>query len=156
MAFRLHSRLVFFNVCAIVVITLLMGYYLGSRLRDTFESEIENQLSASAALAKSYLRVSPIRRNPIELANEISKSLNVRVTLIEHDGKVVGDSDLTPEGVAAVENHSDRPEVMAALETGRGTSIRQSATVGVPFIYVAVKLDDGRVLRVARPLAPLE
>ncbi len=102
------------------------------------------------------MRVSPLRGNDIELANDIGRTLGVRVTLIDKDGKVLGDSELTPEGVASVENHSDRPEVMAALESGRGTSIRQSATVGVPFIYVAVKLDDGSVLRVARPLEPVE
>jgi two-component system phosphate regulon sensor histidine kinase PhoR len=156
MAFKLHSRLVFLNVCAIVIITLMMGYYLGSSLRTTFESEIESQLYTSATLAKNYLQVSPLRGNPIELANDISRSLDVRVTLIASDGRVLGDSDLTPEGVAAVENHSGRPEVMAALQTGRGTSIRYSATVGVPFIYVATRLDDGSVLRVARPLSTVE
>jgi len=156
MAFRLHSRLVFFNVVAIVLVTLLMGYYLSSSLRTVFESEIEDQLYTSALLAKSYMLVSPQRGNYIELANEIGKTLDVRVTLIDKDGTVLGDSELTPEGIAAVENHSDRPEVMAARESGRGTSIRRSATVGVPFIYVAVKLDDGSVLRVARPLEPVE
>jgi len=156
MAFKLHSRLVFFNVAAILLITLLMGYYLGSSLRTVFESEIEDQMYTSAALAKSYMRVSPLQGNSIELANDIGKTLGIRVTLIDMDGKVLGDSELTPEGVVSIENHSDRPEVMAALESGRGTSIRRSATVGVPFIYVAVKLDDGSVLRVARPLEPVE
>jgi len=156
MAFKLHSRLVFFNVVAIVLITLLMGYYLSTNLRSTFETEIEDQLYASAVLAKSYVRVSPVRGNAIELANDIGKSLDIRVTLIAKDGKVLGDSALTPQRIESVENHSDRPEVMAALDVGRGTSIRSSDTVGIPFIYVAVKLDDGGVLRVARPLAPVE
>jgi two-component system phosphate regulon sensor histidine kinase PhoR len=156
MVFRLHSRLVFFNVVAIVLITLLMGYYLSSSLRTVFESDIENQLYSSAVLAKSYMRFSPLSKNDIELAYDIGSRLGVRVTLIDKDGKVLGDSDLTPEGIASVENHSNRPEVMAAQEAGRGTSIRQSATVGVPFIYVAIKLDDGGVLRVARPLEPVE
>src|SRR6185295_9254524 len=156
MAFKLHSRLVFFNVCAIVVITLLMSYYLSSNLRSAFETEIEDQLYTSAELAKSYMRVSPLRGNPIELANDMARSLDVRVTLIDRNGKVLGDSDLTPEGVAAVENHGSRPEVVSAWDSGRGTSKRWSATLGVPFIYVAVKFDDGGVLRVAKPLAPVE
>jgi len=156
MVFKLHSRLVIFNVCAIVLVTLFMGYYLSSNLRSTFESEIEDQLFTSASLAKSFIGFSPLRGNSIALANDLGKTLNVRVTLIDRNGKVLGDSDLTPEGVASVENHSDRPEVMAAMESGRGTSIRSSATVGVPFIYVAVHLEDGGVLRVARPLEPVE
>jgi two-component system, OmpR family, phosphate regulon sensor histidine kinase PhoR len=156
MVFKLHSRLVFFNVVAIVLITLFMGYYLSSRLRSTFEYEIEDQLYSSAVLGKSYIRVSPLRGNSIELANDIGGALGVRVTLIDKTGKVLGDSELTPEDVAIVENHGDRPEVMAALESGRGVSVRQSNTVGVPFIYVAIMLDDGNVLRIARPLEPVE
>jgi two-component system phosphate regulon sensor histidine kinase PhoR len=156
MVFRLHSRLVFLNVCAIAIVTLLMGYYLGSSLRTTFESEIESQLYTSATLAMNYRKVSPLLGKPIELANDISRSLDVQVTLIAPDGRVLGDSELTPEGVAAAENHSGQPEVMAALQTGHGTSIRWSETDGGPFIYVAARLDDGGVLRVARPLATVE
>jgi len=156
MVFKLHSRLVFFNVVAIVLITLFMGYYLSSRLRSAFEYEIEDQLYSSAVLGKSYVRVSPLRANPIELANDIGGALGVRVTLIEKSGKVLGDSELTPEDIATVENHSNRPEVVAALESGRGVSIRMSDTVGVSFIYVAIMLDDGSVLRIARPLEPVE
>jgi two-component system phosphate regulon sensor histidine kinase PhoR len=156
MVFKLHSRLVFFNVVAIVLITLLMGYYLGTSLRSVFESDIEDQLYSSATLATHYMRISPLRGNNIELANDIGKQLGMRVTIIAQDGTVLGDSELTPQEVASVENHSNRPEVMDALDTGRGTSIRQSATVGVPFIYVAVKTDDGSMLRVARPLEPVE
>jgi len=156
MAFKLHSRLVFFNVVAILLVTLLMGYFLSSSLRDVFESDIEEQLYASAVLAKNYMQVSPQRGNYIALANDIGKSLNVRVTLIDMTGKVLGDSELTPDRVASVENHSNRPEVMSAMDAGRGVSIRQSDTVGVPFIYVAVKMEDGGVLRVARPLEPVE
>ncbi|HET9130464.1 MAG TPA: hypothetical protein VFO86_05920, partial [Terriglobia bacterium] len=155
MVFKLHSRLVFFNIVAIVLITLLMGYYLSTSLRDVFESDIENQLYSSATLATHYMLVSPMHGNNIELANDIGKNLGVRVTLIRKDGVVLGDSELTAQRVATVENHSNRPEVIAALENGRGTSIRQSDTIGVPFIYVAVKMDDGNLLRVARPLEPV-
>jgi len=156
MALKLHSRLVVINVCAIVLITLLMGYYLSTSLRSAFESQIEAQLYDSAILAKSYMSVSPLHGNPIELANDISKSLSIRVTIIAPDGTVLGDSDLTPEQVANVENHSTRPEVMEAKKSGRGKSIRWSSTVNTTFIYVAILLDDGRVLRLARPLSTLE
>src|SRR6185369_1325648 len=135
MAFRLHSRLVFFNVCAIAIVTLFMGVYLSSNLRSTIETDIEDQLYATATLAKGYMRESPLRGKPIEMADDISSALGIRVTLVAPDGKVLGDSDLTPKGVAEVENHAGRPEIIAAMEGGRGTSIRSSATVGVPFIY---------------------
>src|SRR5580765_7075349 len=111
MVFKLHSRLVLFNVVAIVLITLLMGYYLGTSLRSVFESDIESQLYSSATLASRYMLVSPLRGNNIELANDIGRNLGVRVTIIKKDGTVLGDSELTPQRVASVENHSNRPEV---------------------------------------------
>src|SRR5262249_61321292 len=40
--------------------------------------------------------------------------------------------------------------------TGRGSAMRSSATIGIPFIYVATTLDDGRILRVAMPMSILE
>ena len=133
MVFKLHSRLVLFNIIAIVLVTLLMGYYLGTSLRDVFESDIEDQLYSSATLAIGYMPVRPLHGNNIELANDIGRHLGMRVTIIDKDGKVLGDSELTPQGVASVENHSNRPEVMAALESGRGTSIRQSAGFGINY-----------------------
>src|SRR5438093_664064 len=126
MAFRLHSRLVFLNGCALCIITLLLGYFLGSAIKETVEFEIEDQLHKSATLAKAYIGLHPDRDDPIRLAQDLSKSLDVRVTIIARDGVVLGDSDLLPESLRTVENHSNRPEVIQALKTGQGTSIRWS------------------------------
>src|SRR5213593_509735 len=154
-AFRLHSRLIILNGCAIGFVTLLLGYFLSSSIKAAMESEIEDQLYKTATLAKAYIDLHPKHDDPIRLANDLSKSLDVRVTIIAHDGTVLGDSDLTPEGVRTVQNHSDRPEVIQALASGRGTAIRFSSTLGMPFIYVAI-MADGRVLRLAKPLAALD
>jgi two-component system phosphate regulon sensor histidine kinase PhoR len=156
MAFRLHSRLVALNVAALGVMTLLLGYFLSSNLKTTFESEIESQLYRSATLAKAYVRAHPATSDTQDLAEEIAKLLDVRVTFIAQDGRVLGDSDVKRAGLSGMENHSDRPEFIQARQTGRGTSIRQSATLGIPFIYVATALDDNSVLRVAMPLASVE
>lgn len=156
MALRLHSRLVALNFVALGVMTLLLAYFLGSNLKTTFEFEIEGQLYRSASLAKDYIRVHPSKDNPQDLAADIAKLLNVRVSLISPGGIVLGDSDVARAGLPDMENHADRPEFIEARQTGRGTSIRQSATLGIPFIYVATALDDGAVLRVAMPLASVE
>src|SRR5439155_1822830 len=97
----------------------------------------------------------PDRDDPIRLAQDLSKSLDVRVTIIARDGVVLGDSDLLPESLRTVENHSNRPEVIQALKTGQGTSIRWSSRVGMPFIYVATG-GDAWVLRLAKPLSTVD
>src|SRR5213075_324705 len=94
--------------------------------------------------------------DPQDLAADIAKLLDARVTLIAPDGRVLGDSDITRAGLPDLENHANRPEFIQARQAGRGTSIRQSATLGIPFIYVATTLDDGTVFRVAMPLASVE
>ncbi|HZI51334.1 MAG TPA: histidine kinase dimerization/phospho-acceptor domain-containing protein, partial [Terriglobia bacterium] len=152
---RLHSRLVALNVVALTVVTLLLGYFLGNQLKSTFEAEIENQLYRSASLAKDYIRVHS-DADSVDLASAVSKLLDVRVTLMASDGRVLGDSQVAPPGLADMDNHSNRPEFVHARREGRGASIRRSATLGVSFIYVAVGLDDGSVLRLAMPLSSVD
>ena len=143
------------NVVALTVVTLLLGYFLGNQLKSTFEAEIENQLYRSASLAKDYIRVHS-DADSVDLASAVSKLLDVRVTLMASDGRVLGDSQVAPPGLADMDNHSNRPEFVHARREGRGASIRRSATLGVSFIYVAVGLDDGSVLRLAMPLSSVD
>jgi two-component system phosphate regulon sensor histidine kinase PhoR len=154
-ALRLHSRLVFLNACAICIITLLLGYFLGSSIKASVETEIEDQLHKSATLAKAYINLHPNGDDPIRLANDLSKSLDVRVTIIGPDGVVLGDSGLTPASVRTLDNHANRPEVIDALKTGEGTSIRRSSTAGTSFIYVATRA-DAWILRLAKPLSTVD
>ena len=156
MPFSLHSRLVALNVVALTVTSLLLGYFLSGNLKTTFESEIESQLYNSATLAREYVRLQPTDGDRTELAGRISKLLDARVTLISSDGRVLADSEVSRASLAQMENHSDRPEFIEARRGGRGVSIRPSATLGVSFIYVAVDLGDGSVLRVATPLSAVD
>ncbi len=156
MTLRLHSRLVALNVVAMGIVLLLLGYFLATSLRARFETEIEDQLFKSANLARTYIRMHTGSQDPVGLAVAISDSLQVGVTIIAADGRVLGDSGLTREAIAAVENHNDLPEVIQAREIGRGTSIRRSSPLAAPFIYVATIADDGSVIRLAMPFAAVE
>src|SRR4029453_8850207 len=61
------------------------------------------------------------------------------------------DSDFPPGKLPPLENHSNRPEVQAALRGGRGSSSRRSASVGRLLMYVAIPGGPG-VVRVAAGL----
>ncbi len=74
------------------------------------------------------------------------RSESFRVTLIAPDGQVLYDSDSER---AYQENHSDRPEVSAALQNGVGENVRHSDTLGLDSYYYAQKLSDGTILRVS-------
>lgn len=71
---------------------------------------------------------------------------NIRITLIDRNGKVLADSH---EDAEKMESHADRPEFKEALETGEGSVIRKSSTVDKSTFYYAVMLDNGNVMRIA-------
>ena len=69
-----------------------------------------------------------------------------RFTWIAADGSVIYDTNADAD---SLENHSDREEFKAALETGAGESVRYSNTLMQKTMYAAHRLDDGTVLRVS-------
>jgi two-component system phosphate regulon sensor histidine kinase PhoR len=76
-----------------------------------------------------------------------------RITVVRADGKVMADSEADAAGM---ENHRTRPELVRAFASGLGSDIRQSATIGVSFLYVAVPVSGGTsAIRVAFPLAEI-
>lgn len=72
-----------------------------------------------------------------------------RITLLNTDGKVLYDS---MEDASSMENHSDRPEVQEAEKKGAGEMIRYSQTLAKQTFYYAIKLQDGKILRLSRTI----
>jgi signal transduction histidine kinase len=66
-------------------------------------------------------------------------ALQRRVTLIDSSGVVRGDSHFNGEELQHLENHSTRPEVVAARERGLGIGRRRSASAGDDELYVAIR-----------------
>ncbi len=69
-----------------------------------------------------------------------------RITLIASDGSVIYDNQFD---ISALSNHSDRKEFTDALAHGSGRATRYSSTAAQRYLYHAVRLDDGRVIRVS-------
>ena len=151
MRFRLHSRLVLWNLLIIGLISAILGYFLNFSLRREIEKEIEGQLLDQSTLAAAYLAKANPGKPMDEQADELGRLSNVRVTVIAHDGRVLGDSDVDASQLPNLENHRLRPEVQQAVREGTGSAIRRSDTLNVQFIYVARRLDP-YILRVAMPL----
>lgn len=72
-----------------------------------------------------------------------------RVTLIDADGSIIFESNpkLNKE---EMENHTNRPEIQQAIETGVGSGPRYSASEKKMIYYYAVKMDNGNILRIAK------
>jgi two-component system, OmpR family, phosphate regulon sensor histidine kinase PhoR len=148
---RLHVRLLLWNLLLIVITLGVLDLILNSSLTRYLENQIEQQLRRDCTVAGAYLARETAAGRSDDVVDELAEMLNVRVTLIAMDGRVLGDSELDGIALESVENHADRPEVLEAKRVGIGKSVRQSATVQKNFMYVAKRLDAG-VLRLAMPL----
>lgn len=74
---------------------------------------------------------------------------DLRASVVSEDGTVLFDTHADASGLG---NHEDRPELQAAFRSGTGENTRYSDSIGRDMFYYAVKLEDGNVLRFARPL----
>lgn len=82
------------------------------------------------------------------LAGYFSRLLDVRVTVIDTDGKILGESDAD---MNQMESHLNRPEVKAALGGSDSWDIRFSVTLLEDRLYTASPiLSNGKTIGVAR------
>ncbi|MDP3026036.1 MAG: phosphate regulon sensor histidine kinase PhoR [candidate division Zixibacteria bacterium] len=90
------------------------------------------------------------------LTDELSRDIQGRITIIDKQGKVLGDSYESGEKLSNMENHRNRPEVASALQDKHGKSIRYSYTVKEEMLYVASPIKfQGEIIGVARLALPL-
>jgi two-component system, OmpR family, phosphate regulon sensor histidine kinase PhoR len=129
-------------VVLVLVSDAIVGRAASERVADRFERELEH-------LADDMARGVVPAESRDEFLRAAAKELDCRVTYIGSDGRVLDDSDLLPADVPAMENHAHRPEVEAAVRSGLGSSRRVSPTEQRPMLYVARRLPDGSVLRLA-------
>ena len=148
----------FFAAMSAAVIALAVaGALFATSARGQLDQRIESTLVIEARLAADLLAAMPAATTVPELdaeADRIGEVIGARVTLIAADGTVLGDSFETLDGVAGMENHGRRPEVVEARATGLGKSRRFSDTIKLDMLYIAVPALHPAVafVRVALPL----
>jgi two-component system, OmpR family, phosphate regulon sensor histidine kinase PhoR len=98
-----------------------------------------------------------IAANDYAGADSLCKALGhpsrTRITVVLGSGVVIGDSEEDPAGM---QNHSDRPEIAAAMGGRTGRAVRYSSTLRHKMLYVALPLESrGGVTAVVRAAVPL-
>jgi two-component system phosphate regulon sensor histidine kinase PhoR len=156
MSFRRKLFLAAF-AAAFVTVAVATGLVSWSLRRDLL-ARLERGLVSEARLASELMtHHAAAHQAAIDAeADALGRSINARVTLIAADGRVLGDSERDGEALERLENHGGRPEVIAALRAGVGTSTRYSTTIDTDMMYVAVPVRDSltgvAVVRLALPL----
>ena len=136
------TRKIFCSIVLVAASVLIVGMaILFGVLYSYFGTVEERELQDAVRLAatavendgESYLKV-------------LSADTRYRLTLIDANGNVLYDTEVDAD---SMENHKNRAEIIGALETGTGKSVRYSDTLLEKTIYVARRLKGGTVLRMS-------
>jgi two-component system, OmpR family, phosphate regulon sensor histidine kinase PhoR len=152
---RIQQRLLvaFLGVVVAVIVpaAVMLDAWIGESVREVERDSLTRE---ARALAGELARA-----QPADVADWVARlpalwpTSTERVTVIDGDGRVLGDTDVPLAALGSVENHAARPEVKAAQAGGVGVAERRSATVSRRLLYVAVPVPSTRqVLRVALSL----
>lgn len=151
----MRNRIFFKLLAAFVIVIVAAMVTLDFSIRRAWEAsltqEIERNLTQKVAMFAH--RVETDRQHSLpDIAAQEAQAAGARATVIDHEGKVLADSEANP---STMENHAHRKEFVAALQGNIGSETRRSHTLGIPFLYVAAPVSGGAV-RLAYPLSDVE
>jgi two-component system, OmpR family, phosphate regulon sensor histidine kinase PhoR len=160
-----QTKFFFAALSAALLALTVAGLLFATTMRRQTNARIENTLVAEARLAANLLgRAAAPEAGASEIAtydeeaDRLGQLIDARVTLIAADGRVLGDSSETVDAVALMENHGQRPEVVAARAAGLGQARRYSDTLKIDMLYVAVPVRGQAIafVRIALPLTTIQ
>ena len=148
---RLIWQLYFTYLLVIVAALAAATWYFSASFRQFYIDQTADKLST---LAKVYsTQITPLvqesKNDEIDtFCKKFGKLSAVRITIISTSGTVLGDSEQDP---AKMENHSDRPEFIQAIQKSFGQSIRLSHTLDKKMLYIALPIvSNGKTIAVIR------
>ncbi|HTS35366.1 MAG TPA: ATP-binding protein [Candidatus Solibacter sp.] len=148
---------IFFKLLAVFLIVIgataaILDVMIGGAWEASLRAEIERNLTQKTLMFAHRVESDRGVHTLTELAAQEGQAAGARATIIDASGKVLADSEATPVNM---ENHATRQEFAAALAGRTGSNERRSATLGIPFLYVAAPISGGAV-RLAYPLSDVE
>ncbi len=137
---RLSYSIYYYFIIGMFIILILAsgfeGLVLYNQYRDDLRNGLNNEIDTMADLCDStgsYKAVEQLHSNR-------------RITVMDDKGKVLFDNVTSP---SKMDDHSNRPEWIEAMETGRGFAERRSNTIMTMSMYAAERLSDGTILRLS-------
>ena len=162
---RIQIKIMVALAALVLVVSVTSGVVAERTLRQREMERIESSMRERALLLAQMVTNLPAESSSPAgvhavmdaMADTAAQAAGARVTLIDRDGRVMGDSVVSASSLPDIENHADRPEVRAALAGEVGISTRTSKTVRLRLLYVALPLQHGRgLVRHALDLASID
>ncbi len=146
---------IFFSFAGLCVFLLFFVFVFSfSKIKQHYLTEQRNNLTNIAYALANDLTGQKDQTALKKYLTDFEKKTQVRVTLIDQDGKVLLDSQ---KDAALMENHADRPEFAAAKAGKPGQALRYSETLKKEMLYVTLLLPGQEtVLRVGLLLSDIE
>jgi hypothetical protein len=136
----MNKKRLFWHFSLYLIITLLALFasslFSSQAIRSFYEERTSLDLKARALLVDDQLLplfVGNKWQDLTLLCKKLGAKSTTRFTVVDANGLVAADSDENP---ARLDNHGDRPEILAALSGTTGTSIRFSYTLQKNLMYV--------------------
>jgi two-component system, OmpR family, phosphate regulon sensor histidine kinase PhoR len=158
------SKLIWSYVLLITIPFVFVAALLDKKLEELALQDIKSSLFKQAYLIENQIDPQDLKNDDSSRLNPLAKKFGFqtqsRVTIIDEQGKVVGDSEKSIRELPAMANHADRPEVKAALSGNSIGDIRYSATLKINMLYAAIPFKDSKneigVIRLALPLEQVQ
>jgi len=139
-------------------------WYLSRVLEERALANLKDSLTVDARILSLLFPASLIQAGDREkiqaTVSDLGAASGIRITLIDSQGVVLGDSDRTMEELLAMENHRKRPEIRSALGGQVGAMTRFSTTINARMLFMAFPLKEGDVtagvMRLSVPLTSIE
>ena len=122
------------------VLTVFLTSFLQNTYLEILRGGLQSETRLVADQMAAFMAQSPDTTAIEQQALEYANLLDARVTIIDTKGVVLADSSVP---AAEMENHSDRPEVLQALQNLPNAEIRYSDTVQTDMLYTAAPILDG-------------
>ena len=136
------ARKVFKSILSVAVLVLLVTTFF--IVNEMYRSFTNSQLEVLHGQAKVIAY--GINKDGLQFIDQLDDA-DYRITIIDEKGDVIYDN--IDSDINAMDNHLDREEIIQAFSEGYGSSIRQSSTLMERYIYTAILLEDGNVVRLA-------
>ncbi|MEA3224152.1 MAG: ATP-binding protein [Thermodesulfobacteriota bacterium] len=148
---RIIWKLFFAQTLLILISIAIIGLYAGFSFKDYYISQLTSQLESNAILIRGLVKESILKEKGARvdfIAKKLGREIQCRVTIIDTEGIVLGDSEKDPQNM---ENHLNRPEVKEAMKAREGKSIRYSTTLKKEMMYLALPIKyDNQIIGTVR------
>ncbi|MFA5103630.1 MAG: ATP-binding protein [Candidatus Margulisiibacteriota bacterium] len=160
--FKSLRSVLFLSFMGLVVVSLVVFLAVSMpSIRSTIISQVGKdsleRARAAVPVFSADLALGANRDVIQDKTEEAGKTSGNRITIIAKDGTVLADSQVDTKDIRTLDNHLDRPEILAAQKNDHGISVRYSATAKKDMIYAAVPIRDksGKTAGFIRFSAPL-